>query len=475
MAFWNKKAATKADAPALAPQSAPARKSGAKSSSNAWRWSILIGVSVHVGLLAAAGIIVISHTFFNREQTFTGQPPPMKTYEPRKLEHRVKVQKQQRSSSRPSMAPRLVANKVTQGLSLPDIKVDAKVAKTSFQPSFKAVSGSGIGVGLGTGYGLGGFGLGVSQFNFFGIRGKGERIAILVDVSVSMVEEQKGGERGYLSVKTRIQKVIDALNEGTVFNCIVFADAASQFEKEMVVATKDNKTRAKAWLLPYNSHGNYGLTTGNAPNSDRGLPAGGGTTRLDLAITAAFLQGADTILIISDGLPEIEKVITEEQISAHNAVVQKWSADNAGRIAQYQQQAAAVAPAQQVEGVSSKVWVPATPARPPRKSMKEGVHDDPGAPEIPAHWQIVVNHPVAHAGRGPMPQPPALAPPGKWTLSDFIEHIKRLYDALYVKQGRKLPVIHTIGYSIDDAGSEFLKGLTLHYKGQYRRVAKLTD
>ncbi len=471
MAFWKKSVSSKAAATAVAPQPAPTVKSRAKSSSNAWRWSILIGVSVHVGLLAAAGIIVISHTFFNREQTFTGQPPPMKTYEPRKLEHRVKVQKQQRSSSRPSMAPRLVANKVTQGLSLPDIKMDAKVAKTSFQPSFKAVSGSGIGVGLGTGYGLGGFGLGVSQFNFFGIRGKGERIAILVDVSKSMVEDQKGGELGYLAVKTRIQKVIDALNEGTVFNCIVFADAASQFEKEMVVATKDNKTRAKAWLLPYNSHGNYGLTTGNAPNSDRGLTAGGGTTRLDLAITAAFLQGADTILIISDGLPEIEKVLTDEQITAHNAVVQKWSTDNAGRIAQYQQQVAA-APPQQAEGVSSKVWVPATPARPPRKSMKEGVPDDPGAPEIPAHWQVVANHPVASPA---MPQPPALAPPGKWTLSDFIEHIKRLYDALYVKQGRKLPVVHTIGYAIDDQGSEFLKGLTLHYKGQYRRVAKLTD
>lgn len=469
MAFWNKKTASPSPAPeAVAATPEQAAKLRESSSKNAWRWSIIIGVSVHIGLLVAAGIIVISHSFFNREQTFTGQPPPGKTYEPRKLEHRVKVQKQQRSSSRPSMAPRLVANKVTQGLSLPDIKVDAKVAKTSFQPSFKAVSGSGIGVGLGNGYGLGGFGLGVSQFNFFGIRGKGERIAILMDVSVSMVEEQKGGERGYLAVKTRVQKVIDALNEGTMFNCIVFADAANSFEKEMVVATKDNKTRAKAWLLPYNSHGNYGLTTGNAPTSDRGMPSAGGTTRMDLAITAAFLQDADTILIISDGLPEIIKVVTQDQIAAHNAMLQKWNMDNAAKIAQYQQQVAAMPPQQ---ASAEKVWIPLTPARPARKSLKEGVPDDPGAPAIEGHWTVV----SSHDGRPAAPRPPAMAEPGKWTLSDFIEHIKRIYEAYYAKQGRKLPVIHTIGYQIDDAGSEFLKGLTLHYKGQYRRVTKITD
>ena len=64
-------------------------------------------------------------------------------------------------------------------------------------------------------------------------------------------------------------------------------------------------------------------------------------------------------------------------------------------------------------------------------------------------------------------------PPAKWTLSDFIEHLKILHEALYVKKGKKLPIIHAIGYAIDKQGGDFLKGLTEHYKGRYQRVAKI--
>ncbi len=89
-----------------------------------------------LGALVINGGPGVSHTrrAKNDESTSnTDQQQPMETYEPRKLEHRVKD------------------------------------AKTSFQPAFKAVSGSGTG---------GGLGMGVSQFNFFGIRGKDKRTSI---------------------------------------------------------------------------------------------------------------------------------------------------------------------------------------------------------------------------------------------------------------------------------------------------------
>jgi hypothetical protein len=156
------------------------------------RRSLYISIVIHGLLLVGAGVFVISHIFYNKESTFVGQPPPMKTYEPRKLEFKVKVSKQQRSSSRPSMSPRMVSTKMSD-IALPEIKVDPKIVKTSFQPKFKAVSGAGLGAGLGTGYGIGGFGTGVSSFDFFGIKGRGDKICILVDVSVSMVEDEKGG------------------------------------------------------------------------------------------------------------------------------------------------------------------------------------------------------------------------------------------------------------------------------------------
>ena len=182
-----------------------------------------------VGLAVFGGWIVMRSK--PEEVAIFKTPPPARKYEPRQLEHRVKVQKRQRSSSRPSMMPRLVSMKVSD-LSLPEIKVDPKIIHTTFQPKFKAVSGKGLGAGLGTGYGTHGFGVGVSSVNFFGIQARGEKIALLTDVSVSMVEEERGGVAGYMRVKQRVEQVVDAISEGGMFNLIVFADAASAMEKQ---------------------------------------------------------------------------------------------------------------------------------------------------------------------------------------------------------------------------------------------------
>jgi len=434
------------------------------------RRSFYASLLFHAGLLTIAGVFVISHIFYNRPSTFTGQPPPMKSYEPRKLEFKVKVSKQQRSSSRPSMAPRMVSTKINSSVALPEIKMDAKAVKTSFQPKFKTFGGTGLGNGLGGGYGLGGFGAGVSAFDFFGIHGRGDKIVILVDVSISMVEDEKGGPKGYEAVRNRINKVIDAFTEGAMFNIVVFADAASAFSTNLVVGTDDNKNKAKQFLHGFNTAGNYGLTTGNLQPASIGIPAVGGTTRLDLALTAAFEQGADTILIISDGLPNVKKGVTPEMAQAHAAEVQRWQAANAGALAQYDAQAASAPPAQTT---SERVWIPPTPARPPAKAgLKEGAAPDPGAPAQPGHWQVVTH--IAGGGHPPRPEPPRLDP-GLWTMNDFLQHFRILHEALYVKKGKKMPIVHAILYGTDKDGGDFLKTLAETYKGRFRKVARMLD
>ena len=427
------------------------------------RRSLYVSFAVHGLLLLGAGVFVISHIFYNRESTFVGQPPPMKSYEPRKLEFKVKVSKQQRSSSRPSMSPRMVSTKMTSQLALPEIKMDPKVVKTSFQPKFKAFGGTGLGSGLGTGYGLSGFGSGVSAFDFFGIKGRGDKIAILVDVSVSMVEEEEGGIRGYQRVKDRISKVIDALSEGAMFNVIVFADAASAYDKQMVVANDDNKTKAKLFLRPFNTEGNFGLTSGNLQPSSLGIPAEGGETRLDLALTAAFEQGADTILIISDGLPRVKKGFTAAQASARNSELASWYKTHEAQIRQFDEQASSQ------PAVEEKVWVPPRAARAAGKGpLKEGQAIDHGSPAVEGHWEIRRQN----SGGGGRPAPPPLEP-SWWTLSDFLQQLKLLHETLYAKKGKKIPVIHAIGYSIDKEGGAFLKTLSETYKGRYRRVTRM--
>jgi hypothetical protein len=348
-------------------------------------------------------------------------------------------------------------------ITLPEIKMDPKIIKTSFQPKFKAVTGTGLGVGLGTGYGLGGFGVGVAAFDFFGIRGNADRIAILVDVSVSMVEDERGGAKGYERVKQRLYKVIDNLPDAAMFNVIVFADAASVWEKEMMVATDDYKSKAKLFIRPYNTEGNWGLTTGNYNPPNMGLQAGGGTTRLDLALDAAFENGADTILVISDGLPKVRKVFTADQQRAHAMQRQAWMQAHAAEVQAYDTEAAAATYTEE------RVWIPPTPARPPKTTgLKEGQQPDPGAPAQPGRWDV---RRVGGPHR-PRPTPPPIDP-GWWTFTDFVQHLKMLHEELYVKKGKKLPVIHAIGYGIDKEGGDFLKALTDQYKGRYRRVARI--
>lgn len=420
---------------------------------------ILLGsLAVHVFALAVFGSIKLVQ-YLTKEETVFEAPPPTRTYEPRKVELKVKVQKRQRSSSRPAVIPRMVSTRPSN-ISLPEIKVDPKVVSTTFQPKFKAVSGKGMGAGLGTGYGTSGFGEGVSAINFFGLSARGERIAVLVDVSVSMVEEERGGPAGFNRVRQRLADVVKSLRDGTLFTVIAFADACSTMSPKMVYASDETRNKARNFLNAYNTEGNYGLDSGNFSGANVGLRATGGTTRLDLAITAAMMQGADTIMIISDGLPEVEKGVDEAQMKAYYATVEQWRASHAAALENYEK-AYANAPVR-------RVWVPPQPARPPSnpKVLKEGVKPDPGAPARPGYWREVRDV-------GPRPSPPPPPKGGRWTLNDFINHMNMIYESEYKPKSLKMPQVHCIGYQIDKPGGDFLNGLARHFKGQYRLVRKL--
>jgi hypothetical protein len=422
---------------------------------------LFVSLLFHVGGAAVFGSYMIAKHVLPEAAPVFVTPPPTKTYDPHDLLLKVKTSQQQRSSSRPSLIPRMVTTHLSP-IAMPEIKVDPKLVTTTVQPKFRPVSGQGMGAALGNGFGEAGFGDGVSTLDFIGIPVRGAAIAILVDVSVSMVEDVRGGPQGFRRTQERLNKLVDALGESTLFNVVVFADAASTFETKMLPATDSNKTRAKQFLKTFNNAGNYGLTSGNysAP-AQLGLPAAGGTTRLDLALDAAFEQGADTILIISDGLPRVGKALTADVAKAHSAMVEKWYADNAQRLQRWAAENA------QGESTGQKVWIPATPARPPKTSgLKEGQAPDKGSPAIPGHWEVV------RSGHQPRPQPPTLEP-GWWTFTDFAEHLRLLHTDLYVKRGKRLPVIHAIGYAIDKDGGDFLKALAGHYKGHYQLVARI--
>jgi len=424
-----------------------------------------VSAGLHVVALVLSVFIIAMRTHLEEKTVFVAPPPPTRTYEPRKLEHQVKVQKRQRSSSRPTVVPRIVSMK-TSNIALPEIKMDPKVINTAFQPKFKAVSGKGVGAGLGTGYGLGGFGPGVSKFDFFGIRGRGDKIAVLVDVSVSMVEEEMGGVTGYMRVKNRVNSVIDALSEEAMFNLVVFGDASAKLFDELVVANDANKKKAKDYLRPFNTEGNWGLAIGNIQaEAGKGLPAIGGSTRLDLALSACFQQGADTILVISDGAPMVMRDVSADEMQAYSVRRAEWEKENAAKLQAFDEAAGAAGP-----GEKRKVWIPPVKPRPPsNKPPKEGEQPDMGHPGSPGRWEWRTEH--HHRGGSRRPSPPFEAPkPRYWTLNEFLTHLRILHKEYYLEKGMKPPVIHCIGYKVDREGHVFLSAIAKEYKGKYRRV-----
>jgi len=441
-----------------------------------------------IALMAVWGWTIMQQR--NEEVVIFRTPPPARRYEPRKLEHKVKVQKQQRSSSRPAMMPRMVSMRMSD-LSLPEVKVDPKVIHTTFQPKFRAVSGRGLGAGLGTGHGTHGFGSGVANMNFFGLRARGEKVAILLDVSLSMVEDVRGGVKGFQQVKRRMNEVIDALPETALFNVVAFADAASAMNG---LRNLPPRARKSIPSLPVAFTEESGRSSPRPADSAaprlRSLNSSASDSRVNIsADSLSSGRWSATILVFCDGLPMVRKGYTQEQLNAHQQRLTQWNAENAARVAAWQQNyAAAQANAQQV---TEKVWVPerpavparpAVPPRPPSKRPpKEGQPPDrghPGSPAQPAqparpgYWTTRTVTRGGYSGP-PRPQPPALGKPGNWTLADFVTHLNMLHEALYKERGQKPPQIHAIGYIIDDKGHTFLNGLAREFKGQYRRISKL--
>jgi hypothetical protein len=421
----------------------------------------LLGISAGIFILAGLllGAVVIFTNPWSDPDPVIQAHPGLKTYSPREIVHRVRLQRLQQASRRPQITPRMVAPRMNEQ-ALPDLPMDPQNVSKPFQTDYNPPGQFGQGVGIG--HGPSGFDRGpVSEVEIPGLpKFRTERLAILVDVSESVVEPGMGGIRGFARVKERVNNVIDSLSHETMFNVIVFADAASQWQGELAVATDVHKNAAKLWLQPFNaSEDHKGLVTGNVAPSNLGLQAEGGTTRLDLALTAAFQNRADTILILGDGAPRVRKVLSGDELAAWNRMLDDWRRENPDAEGGAAETGGGGAAPERTR--RERVWVPE-------------ISRDSGR-EIGGRWEWRET-PAGGGGGGSRaagkPRPVMPADFQWWTLADFIEHFKILQTELYTRQGLRPPVVHCIGYRVDDEGRDFLKGFTRQYKGEYRTVKK---
>ena len=236
-----------------------------------------VSVLIHVAVIALLGGVVVFKVLERPPAQFKPPPPPAKItkIEPRKLQHKIKIREQQQNSGRPRVSPRLTANRVS-GISLPEIEVDpmAVPVKTNIKKNIgKSFSMGGLGSGLGSGTGSGGLGLGTSTVSFFGIQAAGERIAFIIDLSRSMVEDDKGGLNGITVLKDELKKMVENLNDGTFFNLLFFDDHVDVFKPKLVVAKPASKKEADTFITPY--YADFGKAVlENYSQDKQGLAAG---------------------------------------------------------------------------------------------------------------------------------------------------------------------------------------------------------
>ena len=153
-----------------------------------------------------------------------------------------------------------------------------------------------------------------SSVNFFGAQGQGTNVYFVVDLSDSMVEQDKGGIEGYKNLKEKLGQMIQSLSPETNFNVAFYGDAVDLFMPSSVPATPENKQAAMKFLPRYMaSTMKRGNLTRNYRPKISTLPSNGGTSRMDLGLAAAFEGRADTIFVLTDGKPVIQRAMNEKE------------------------------------------------------------------------------------------------------------------------------------------------------------------
>jgi hypothetical protein len=268
-----------------------------------------------------------------------------------------------------------------------------------------------------------------------------------------MAEDQRGGLKGYQTLKRHVEQVLRGLRDGALFNVIAFEDSVSVLWKEMRPAGKKTRTEASDWVMRFNNvDGPFGLLGANYAPGRHGLPAVGGTSRLDLALTAAFELGSDTVFVITDGVPRIRKELTGRELEEYRKAAEAGASGPGGGATGTVSDQAIAAWEKRVEA-----W-----EREQQKRRDRGL-----GPQVREGGVV---------GPPPRPRPTGAHRRGRrppwpmWGQDEVLEHIEKLQEEFYVGQGRPPAKVHVVGYEVTKGTRDFLRRLARAHKGRFRSI-----
>lgn len=324
-----------------------------------------------------------------------------------------------------------------------------------------------------------------SSVNFFGVKGEGTNVYFVVDLSDSMVEQDKGGIEGYKNLKEKLGQMIQSLSPETNFNVAFYGDAVDLFMPSSVPATPENKQAAMKFLPRYMaSTSQRGNLTRNYRPKISTLPSNGGTSRMDLGLIAAFEGRADTIFVLTDGKPVIQRAMNEKEREEYR----KKAADSEISVAdrqKYEKEVAEYRKKYEEYNEEMKKYRERYADKITEKARREAENRAKGKGKVIEGQGFVVDSVkipgLPDAPKAPTtPSPPqakaqgkAVAPPslGNWQDDDILAYLKETIAGTYKKDGYELPSIHGVAFLAKPAEEKFLRSLASRNNGNFMRIS----
>jgi len=214
----------------------------------------LVSLGIHAVLLVVAISFVAVKVITKQEQAFEAKPVNRPKMELKKLQVPVNITK--KKQQRPKLRKRIVV-KPRIDKPMPDIKM----------PEVAGIKG-GIGAGqAGSIGGAGSIGFSMPEIEIFGVKGKGEKIFLILDTGNHMLIDEMGGIPAYTIIKNEMIRIIEELPPTALFNVCIFSGGERTLFPSLVSATDENARKAKEWLDPLNAaanaakSGNFGIKT----------------------------------------------------------------------------------------------------------------------------------------------------------------------------------------------------------------------
>ncbi|MDF7806726.1 hypothetical protein P4E94_04695 [Pontiellaceae bacterium B12219] len=214
----------------------------------------VISIAIHVVVLMVAGGLVAMKYYKKQNAVFQVEEQKPKL-ERRKLQMPVKAQPfvEQMSKPKSVTTSRITAN-APQMVNIPE---QGEYVRMAPMPTFKAGYTNFVQMDrtleFNSKYRDVSFGL--SSVDFFGTRGKAEKVVVVVDASKSMLYDDRGGIESYLKVHEDLRSVIGNMRSATLFNIVLFdEEEVALFNPAMLPATPTAKTNAIEWISGINTN-----------------------------------------------------------------------------------------------------------------------------------------------------------------------------------------------------------------------------